>query len=163
MTRVLLVHDIGNIVKAGEPDPSSQREDFVRRYGSNDHAASRQIGAELGLTPAELDLMDAKVFVRNAETVNSSDYTLKVAAYADQRVAPSGVEALMQRLKEAEGRYRDRPGSSMNNPRTPELVQCASEIEKQVLTHADLEANAIHNSAIGPYVATLKSVDLDRL
>lgn len=137
MLPVLLVHDIGNIAKMApsEPNAAEQQAAFVRRYGQDDHEASHAVGAELGLSPEELRLMDAKVFVRNDETASSNDFTLKVAAYADQRVAPDGVMPLIARLEEARERYSDKPGSSMNNPRTPMLIDCARTIEAQLAEH----------------------------
>ena len=64
------------------------------------------------------------------DTLASGDYNLKVAAYSDQRVSPTGIDSLEGRLSEAEARYRDRPGSSMNNPRTKMLIECALKVRE---------------------------------
>jgi hypothetical protein len=156
LRRVLLIHDIGNVVKMPrESSDTEQRRALIQKYGNDDHAASYAIAREVDLTKSELALMDAKVFVRNDETLKSNDYTLKVAAYADQRVAPQGVMSLIKRLREAQDRYRDKPGSSMNNPRTPELIDCAIQIETQLAPYLRIAPDAIDNQTVSPYIERL--------
>lgn len=157
LLRVLLLHDMGNVVKMDDPALADLRSEFQARYGADDHEASQKIGWEVGLTPAELDLMAGKVFVRNAETLESDDYTRKVGAYADQRVSPQGVQDLMARLREAQERSKDKPGSSMNNPQTPLLIDTAARIEQQVLAHCRLCAGDINEVAVDPYVDRLRA------
>lgn len=174
LRRVLLLHDLGNIVKGSYIDHpelleeeaehaeewSRVQTEYVACYGSDDHIVSRALAASVGLKQAELDFMDAKVFVRNDETVKSSDYNLKIAAYSDQRVAPLGVLPLEERLRDAQRRYRDKPGSSMNNPRTEVLISSAFEIEAQIAKHCKDSLVEINDEAILTYVDRLKSYRL---
>lgn len=162
LMRVLLLHDMGNIVKIHEELAANQqfrakREVIISRYGTNDHAVSRGIGTEVGLTDDELALMDGKVFVRNDETVASDDFARKIGAYADQRAAPDGVRPILDRLREAQLRYRDKPGSSMNNPRTPMLIDCALKIEEQVMRHCAFKPDEITSDSVAPFVASLRN------
>ena len=158
LRRVLLLHDIGNIVKMDEAEGelAEIKRKTVEKYGSDDHVVSRAIAAELGFSNEDLDLMDQKVFVRNDETADGEDYTRKVGAYADQRVAPDGVRPLMDRLLEAKERYRDKPGSSMNNHRTDMLIRKAEEIEYQLTVYCPLVPHGIMNEAIRPIAAELR-------
>lgn len=169
--RVLLLHDIGNIVKmnfeSNSRDLSTQQNDvdhwkklqseFISKYGRDDHHVSYLVSKEVGLKEDELTLMNAKIFINNDAIVKSSDYNLKVSAYVDQRAAPNGLLPLMDRLLEAKERYKNAPGSSMNNPRTDKLIQCAVEIEKQVLARCSIKAEEINDISVEPYVRKLRS------
>jgi hypothetical protein len=169
LRRVLLLHDVGNIVKGdyikrpelleeeahNAPHWVRVQEKYIERYGTDDHVVSRVLAAAVGLTPDELNFMDAKIFIRNDETAMSHDYNLKVAAYADQRVAPFGVLPLETRLREAQQRYRDVPGSSMNNPRTEFLILCAVRIEAQIAAYSRESLSELTDQAIQPYIDSL--------
>ena len=159
LDRVLLVHDLGNLVKVPElpPDSVTVRDSLVETYETdNDHLLSAAIARELGYSEAELELMNAKVFVNNDAVALSSDYTLKIGAYADQRAAPASVDSLLGRLLEAKDRYRDRPGSSMNRPETNHLIERAVEIERQIFEHVSgLEPVDITEDAIQPFTGDL--------
>lgn len=171
LTRVLLLHDLGNIVKIdsnslGEKDFASGgslelfetvRDRFLQRFGLDDHKISEAIGEEIGLTTDELDLMARKVFVRNDETLASDNFTLKIGAYADQRVAPNGIVGLLERLLEAKERYSNKPGSSMNNPRTDMLIHCAEQIEAQIMSRCTLKASEITDDRAHPVIHQLES------
>ena len=170
LLRVLLLHDMGNIIKIdpiNQEGDSTKISDFITKdieelerikkkyislYGNDDHKISREIGRELGLSEDELELMDSKVFIRNDETILSYDYNIKIGAYADQRVDPNGVRGIMERLLEAKERYKDRPGSSMNNPRTEMLIESAAKLEQQVMKYCNLEPSDINDRIITPYI-----------
>lgn len=161
LLRVLLLHDTGNIVKMFDVENDNERfhvmrEKYYSVYGHDDHKVSIAIGRELGLTDDELALMDGKVFIRNDETLRSRDFSRKIGAYADQRAAPDGVLPLLERLREAQRRYKDKPGSSMNNPRTEMLIECAADIEKQVMSHCNINPTDITDASISPFIPKLR-------
>jgi hypothetical protein len=145
LVRVLLLHDMGNIVKIDDPGPRARelKQRYAQLYGRDDHQVSLAIGRELGLSDDELSLMAGKIFNSNDESASSTDYGRKIGAYSDQRVAPQGVMPLLERLEEARARYRDKPGSSMNNPRTAMMIEYSRQIEDQIREHVDLDLNAI--------------------
>lgn len=161
LIRVLLVHDIGNIVKMSKDDcPTDRcmsfRNRFLEKFGYDDHRVSKEIGKELGLNDNEIDLMDGKIFIQNDETLKSNNFSRKIGAYADQRTAPNGIISLLERLREAQWRYRDKPGSSMNNPRTEMLIDCAVQIEKQIMRYCMLNPNDITDSSVSPFIENLR-------
>jgi len=165
LIRVLLLHDMGNIVKMDHehyesPRMLAVREEYMSKFGKDDHRVSLEIAKELGLSGKELALMDGKVFIRNDETVASKDYARKIGAYADQRAAPDGVSILLIRLREAQHRYRDKPGSSMNNPRTEMLIECALQIEKQLMEHCDLKPEDITDASVAPFLERLRTFEI---
>jgi len=162
LIRVLLLHDTGNIVKMFNVEVENKRFHLMRDkyyslFGNDDHNVSKAIGQELGLNNQELALMDAKVFLRNDETLNSIDFSRKIGAYADQRAAPDGVLPLLDRLREAQIRYKDKPGSSMNNPRTEMLIKCAVKIEEQVMSYCSLQSSDITDASINPFISKLRN------
>ncbi len=163
--RVLLLHDIGNLVKMpSDPSESSLtarvRAEYQAQYGNDDHVVSLAIARGLGLSDGELSLMEGKVFVKNPETAQSNDYARKIGAYADQRVAPDGVVSLESRLQEAQTRYRNKPGSSMNNARTEEFIRLAGEIEEQVMCYCALSPQDITEEVVAPLVEWLSGFEI---
>jgi len=165
LMRVLLLHDMGNIVKMDiEPSEDSKtravREKYLSKFGKDDHRVSHEIAKELGLSNNELSLMDGKIFIKNDKTLLSNDYSRKIGAYADQRAAPDGVFPLLTRLREAQRRYSDKPGSSMNNPRTEKLIECALEIEKQLMVYCDLDPSDITNTSVAYFIDHLHTFEV---
>ena len=161
LLKVLLLHDMGNIVKMDEDvflDKYSKtlRAQYLSKYGNNDHLLSHDIGKGLGLTNEELKLMDDKIFIKNDETIKSEDYARKIGAYADQRAAPDGVYPILKRLREAQQRYKNKPGSSMNSPRTEYLIECALQLEKQIFYYCKIDPTNITNDRINLYIDKLK-------
>jgi len=168
--RVLLLHDIGNIVKVDfDKFPQSLEEEkynvkywrivqteYIEKYGKDDHAVSAAIAKEVGLSPKELKLMDSKIFIKNDIIVRSSDYNLKISAYADQRAAPNSVLPILERLLEAKERYKDKPGTSMNNPKTDLLIECAVKLEKQVVRYCNIKPQDITDCSITSEIQKLK-------
>lgn len=168
LIRVLLLHDIGNIVKIEVTDELADslnvtadklaefKKIMIQKYGQDDHVVSIELSRQMGLGNDELKLMNEKIFIHNEETMISNNYERKIGAYADQRIAPDGLRPLIDRLLEAKDRYGDKPGSSMNNPRTDFLIECAVQIEKQVMEYCSLSAQDINNQSVIPYVEKLK-------
>lgn len=137
MRNVLLIHDVGNILKLGGTSRGDTKESeqlpILRRiYNADDHALSSAVAISLGFDDESIQLLNRKIFINNRDTYESDDFTQKVCAYVDQRVAPTGISTLSGRLDEALQRYKDKPGSSMNNPATSTLIEYAYKIESQV-------------------------------
>lgn len=158
--KVLLLHDMGNIVKMSEeevlliPDELFKqiRNSYISKFQYDDHAVSKAIAIDLGLTPYEIQLMDSKVFMKNDQTLANGSYETMIGAYCDQRVAPNSVMPLLERLNEAKLRYKNRPGSSMNNPRTEIMIRCAVKIEERIMLHTTIFPHDINNDAILPWI-----------
>ena len=159
--RVLLLHDMGNIVKIAKEEVDDTTFQIVRKkyldlYGKDDHVISLAIGKELGLNEYELKLMNDKIFINNDNIVQNESYETKIGAYCDQRVAPDCVMSLMGRLNEAKERYKDKPGSSMNNPKTDQLIACADLIEKQIMQYCNICPDDINDESISENIQFFK-------
>jgi hypothetical protein len=151
----MLIHDIGNIAKMDFsnykvlPDENKGitywqgiQQEFIKKYGADDHVATFNIASELGLKPRILWLVINKIFVHNEMIAASDDYELKICAYSDQRTGPYGIVSLKERFDELRRRYGNRAGASINHPRAKHLIESAFEIEKQVLQFTSLSKNS---------------------
>ena len=165
ITRVSLLHDMGNMVKIPEEGQDREfieiRRKYFEEYGTNDHAINMLIGKNLGLTNKELEILDGKRSRKNEQTAKSDNYEIKICAYCDQRVAPDGVVSLKERLEDAKIRYKDKPLSVWSNEeKANQLIKCALEIEEQIMRYCKLEPGDINNQSIQIYIDRLKEYEI---
>lgn len=165
ITRVSLLHDMGNMVKIPEEGQDREfieiRRKYYEKYGTNDHAINMLIGKNLGLSKKELEILDGKRSRKNEQTAKSSNYEIKICAYCDQRVAPDGVVSLKERLEDAKIRYKDKPLSVWSNEeKANQLIKLALEIEEQVMRYCKLKPEDINNQSIQPYIDRLKEYEI---
>lgn len=117
IAQALLLHDMGNILKFDlqyfpdflEPEGleywQSVKDEFEKEYGKNVHAATLDIAKEIGASSRVEELIDAVGFNHARRNLDSSDFSQKICAYADMRVAPHGVVSLEERLVDGRKRY----------------------------------------------------------
>lgn len=169
----LLLHDIGNIVKGDDenfrslfPDTYTMESfDYwinVRRwvrehYGKTDTEATQNIVREIGVNSRILELIEKKQFVNNELTFTSTNFAIKICAYADQRVSPDGIMSLTGRLNEAKKRYQGVKGASVNSPNYKSLFNCAIKIEEQIFKHVKGTPDMITDASIEGYMIQLKN------
>ena len=166
VTRVCLLHDMGNIVKI--PEDFSDDEGFQKTrkkyfdiFGTNDHEINMEIGKIEGLTKKELEILDGKRSRKNEQTLKSDCYEIKLCAYCDQRVAPNGVESLQERLEDVKKRYKNKPLSVWSNEeKANHLIECALGIEKQVMEYCTIKPEEINDSSIAQYIQKLKEYEI---
>lgn len=164
-----LFHDMGNIIKSDfvtfpdflEPEGIAHwqmaKNDFVARYGKNEHAATYAIAREIGLPKNVLGLIKGFGFSKLEITRDSGSYELKVGEYGDLRVGPHGVLSMDARIGEASPRY---VGKHPDMPRGTEeferLVAAAHELEQQVFAEATIAPEDITEQSIQPLIAELR-------
>ncbi len=165
--RVCLLHDMGNMVKI--PEDFSNDEEFIKirrtyfeKYGTNDHEINLEIGKIEGLSEKEIVILDGKRSRKNEETLKSNSYEIKICAYCDQRVAPDGVVNLKERLEDAKVRYKNKPLSVWSNEeKANHLIDCALEIEKQVMDYCTISPEDINDENIKKYIEQLRKFDIE--
>lgn len=169
----LLLHDIGNIVKGADenfknlfPDTYTMesfnywinvRKWVYEHYGKTDTEATKNIVKEIGVSSEILDLIEKKQFSNNELTLKSTDFAIKICAYADQRVSPDGIMSLTGRLNEAKKRYQGVKGASVNSPHFKSLYGCAMKIEEQIFKNVNGTPDMITDASITEYMVRLKS------
>jgi hypothetical protein len=165
---VLLIHDLGNIVKMDFNDETGLKligdeikridywkkikQETIKKYGSDDHIVSEIIAEELGINERLRFILKNKVFNNNENTAKSNDWEIKIAAYADQRIGPFGVLSLEERFRDLKQRYYQKENNNVNNPKIDIFIKCAFEIEKQILSNTNLKPEDIDDRSIKKYL-----------
>lgn len=164
--RVSLLHDMGNLVKIPEDFSDDEgfrvtRKKYFEKYGTNDHEINLEIGRIEGLTDFEIEILDGKRSRKNEETLNCNSYERKICAYCDQRVAPTGVVSLKERLEDAKVRYKNKPLSVWSSEeKAKHLTACALEIEKQIMDNCSIKPEDINDENISKYIDVLKYYEI---
>lgn len=143
-----LFHDMGNIIKSdikyfpdfvepeGIPYWQSVKDECIRKYGNDSHAATMIIVREIGLPESVLDIIDGIHFSHVEKIRSHGSWELKVCDYADLRVGPRGVTSMRDRIEEARKRYTQRGISDDLAQSSAEeftnLLNACVEIEKQL-------------------------------
>ena len=165
---VLLIHDLGNIVKMDFDSEAKLeligdeakrleywkqvKKEVIEKYGKDDHIISEKIADELEVSERLKFILKNKVFSNNEFIVKSNDWEIKIAAYADQRTGPFGILPLKERFKELKERYAQRNSENANNSKTDIFIKCAFQIEEQVLKNSSLNPENINDESIKKYI-----------
>lgn len=164
--RILLMHDMGNIIKI-TPDQTNDmeflkyRQQWIKQYGENDHLINDIIAKQEGITEIEINIMDEKILSNNEKTAKNNSFEVKVCAYCDQRVTPTGVAPIKERLEELKQRHQKKgKGSMANEEKAERLIKSAIEIERQIMQHCSIKPEDINNETISSYVEKLREFNI---
>lgn len=163
--RVLLLHDMGNLAKIKDNPENDEefiriRNKYIEKFGNDDHLISQEIGKELGLSDYELKIMQGKESKRNEEIMNSDSFEIKICAYCDERVSPYGVESIKDRLEDAKNRYRGTQSVWGNEEKANHLIECALQIEKQIMQYCNISPEDINDKSIEKYIEELSNKEI---
>jgi hypothetical protein len=163
-----LLHDMGNIVKYDmnvfpdllEPEGAEYwqkvQDEFMEKYGKDDHHANLKIAKELGMPPSVVYLMDQIQFQNLCIHYKDEDMSNKIISYVDQRVAPYGIVSYDERAEEARKRYQNREEFMVKEEERRELFICGKEIEKQIFAKCKIKPEDINNETVKPIIESLK-------
>ncbi len=168
VVRACLLHDMGNILKFDlsvfpeflEPLGAAYwqgiKTDFSLKFGKLVHPATIKIATELGASQRVKELITAINFNQEKANWTSSDFGRKICAYADMRVAPTGVTSLDERL--ADGKVRYPVKSAKEEGFRYAMNAYLHKIEVQIFEKCDdLNATGVNEISIGPIVEKLKT------
>ncbi|MFA6353812.1 MAG: class I tRNA ligase family protein [Candidatus Paceibacterota bacterium] len=162
-----LLHDMGNIAKfdmnvfpeSFEPEGveywQGVKEEFIKKYGKDQHETTIKIMQELGLPDNLVLLAGRNSFSLICEHRDSSDINMKIVHYADGRVDPCGVVSYDERMDEAKGRYKLK--SRVEEEERERLTQCGKDIEKQIFAKCKIKPEDINNKTVAPIILELKN------
>lgn len=177
-----LLHDMGNIIKfkldlfpdflkpEGLEYWRKVQEEFFQKYGYDEHEATITIATEiLTVEPAHssslginstriLELIDAIGFSNAKLNYEGSDFSKKIAEYADMRVEPHGVVSLERRLEEGRVRYDVNKAKKSSREFFEEMAGFLRKIEDQIFYESSIEAVDITEQKIHSYLPSLSSV-----
>jgi hypothetical protein len=182
--KACLLHDMGNIIKfiIGSIPEAVEEEgleywhqvqnEFIAKYGKDEHHATLLIAEELGVGKKVYDLINCIGFHTAKENLECEDFNRKICAYADMRVTPSGVDSLENRLSNLKERYHGKNKTSNldfgyekdsleEHVEARELFEDSlKKIEKQIFEKCSLNPEDISDEAVKSVVDYLKSVEI---
>lgn len=163
---VCLFHDMGNIIKSRfefmpqflEPEGLEYwqkiKNDYIEKYGTNDHEANLKIIKEIGLSEKVILLADQIKFSLLCDHRNGNDFVRKIICYADGRVSPYGIVSYNDRMEEVRGRYKDR--EDLFPPKEGiGLIKCGKEIEKQIFAKCRIKPEDINDKTVASIILDL--------
>ncbi|MFA6386789.1 MAG: HD domain-containing protein [Candidatus Paceibacterota bacterium] len=171
VVKACLLHDMGNIIKFqldffpewNKPDIlvywQGVKEEYIFKYGSDEHKASLLIADELGASVKIKDLVYCVDSASVEMIANEDDFDRKLCLYADGRVSPSGVVSINERSLDAKKRYRDHPNKFDEERRIFHNTNLNS-IEKQIFSHTSIRPEDINDESIKDYLEKLKDYSI---
>ena len=162
-----LLHDMGNILKFDLRQTESflninidleywqsVKNEYIGKYGDNEHSASLKIAEEIGVSARTLELIRAISFVEAVKNVSSEDYAKKIAEYCDDRVIPFGVVSMEERLMDLRKRYAHKGGDT---PERRAFESAVREMEKQIFAKCKIKPEDINNETVKPIISELRN------
>ena len=164
-----LLHDMGNIIKFhldyfpewNKPEGleywQKVQDDYIYKYGKDEHHATIKIAHEIGVSDYILDLInsvDPSIIEINKLGEN---FDKKICVYADNRVTPHGVVSIKQRLEEAKIRYENH-SHSFEESEHLFYYENMDEIEKQIFSKTDIKPEDINDESITKYLGELNII-----
>jgi len=169
--KACLLHDMGNIIKFNlnhfpiqQNEPRGMdyweqvKEEYIIKYGKDEHVASIKIAKELGMSDHVIDLIASvePALILDKSIKNDSDFGKKICNYADGRVTPHNVASIRERNNEARKRYENHPHSFSEEDRLL-FVSSMEEIEKEIFLHLNIKPEDINDDSIQIYIDKLKT------
>jgi hypothetical protein len=164
-----LLHDMGNIIKFKldyfpkflEPEGieywQGVKDEYVKKYGNDEHVASIKIGEEIHLSDKILELIKAISFSGAMDSAAGDDFSHKIVEYCDDRAVPHGIVSLEDRLLDLRTRYAHKGGDTPERRAFQDAVRM---IEKQIFAKCSIKPEDITDESIAPIIAELKSFAL---
>jgi hypothetical protein len=169
-----LLHDMGNILKFNfevfsdeffEPQGRKYwkkvKREFHKKYGGDEHVATLMIAREVGVNEKVLGLIGQVGFSQGKETLKSSRFERKVAAYSDHRVTPFGVTSMRERLLEGRKRYAENKSAVFDARYFDEMVKYWEKVEKQIFKKCRILPDDITNESVAPVVEELRDFEVE--
>jgi predicted hydrolase (HD superfamily) len=175
VTKAGLLHDMGNILKA---DLTAFPPDFygaqdleywervkteTRRFGSDEYEATDAIIREIGVETGVIELINSMGFARAREIMEHGTIEQKIIEYADQRVAPTGITSMHERLREGRERYARRQSSDYAGDDIElyeKSVRALQQIEGELFASIDLSPEEITESALESTIEALREYEI---
>jgi hypothetical protein len=164
-----LFHDMGNIIKFDlerfpefrKPEGAEYwqkvKDEFLAKYGTDEHAATHRIATEIGLPERIIEILKSIGFSKLEHIRLRVPYEQKIVQYADMRAAPLGIVSMDERIAEAATRYNYRGESEEAQEHSRLLMNCAHELERQLFSVAAISPEDITDERIAPLIEELRA------
>jgi hypothetical protein len=166
-----LLHDMGNIIKSRldyfpefiKPEGlgywQNVKDEFIQKYGEDEHEATVQIIKELGLPERVVNLAGENRFSYMCKHSEAEDLMQKLIHYADGRVGPHGILSYDERMNDANKRYKNHK-LSVEEEERDRLVNCGREIEKYIFSHSNIKPEDINDESVAKIIEELKNFEI---
>lgn len=175
--QALLLHDLANIIKfdlpkfvhflsGGEDELQHliiKQQQVIEKYGKDEHQAMLKMVAELSIKPAVIKILKTLTIVKVPQITNGQDFSLKIALYADYRVAPHGLVSLDERMDDLLVRYagRERDYKLARPAIMKKNRNLLKQIEKQISDRLDVNLNQLNVKIIEARLKVLKDYPIN--
>jgi hypothetical protein len=171
IVKACLLHDMGNIIKFkldhfpewSDPEGidywAKVKEEYILKYGNNEHQSSHTIAQELGVASYIIDLINCidSSIIKNIDMGN--DLNQKICMYSDNRVSPYGIVSIEEHSLDAKERYKNHPHAFIEEKRLIFMGNLYS-IEKQIFSHTKIKPEDINDESVKNYLEKLKDYSI---
>lgn len=164
----LLLHDMGNIIKfdfkyahlLGEEKKNVEywkkvQQEFIQKYGNDEHVATVEIAKEVGLNGRVFELLNAIGSSKLSQVLENPDWNKKLVCYCDFRVDPHGIVTVNQRFDEIVERYKGREHKLGKIEETEKKRLFCLELQTQLQTMVNFDLNSITDNQVQNYMKNL--------
>lgn len=171
IVKACLLHDMGNIIKFNlskfpewnNPEGGEYWEtiknEYISKYGNNEHHASLEIAKNIGLSTRIIELIKCVDSSAIENIKMDDDFGKKICIYADNRVSPYGIVSTEERSLEAKERYKDHD-HNFDDERREFFMKNIFSIEKQIFSHSKLKPEDINDESIKIYLEKLQNIEI---
>lgn len=164
-----LLHDMGNIVKFdlnhfpawNKPEGIEYwqkiKDEYLEKYGKNEHEATLIIGGELGISRYIYDLINYIDSPSVEINTAGKDFGEKICMYADNRVSPHGIVSAEEHSLDAKERYKNHP-HVFDEEKRVSFMKDIYFIEEQIFSHSKIKPEDIDNESIKIYLEKLQDI-----
>jgi hypothetical protein len=162
-----LLHDMGNIIKfdlrkfpqfieeSSIPYWEGIKEEYIEKYGNDEHTATLGIAKEIGISRGALSCLKKVGFSKAIDNAKSNIIEYKICSYSDMRVGPFGVLSLSERISEGQTRYKNTNRSHIFADKYNKIVESLIKVEDQIFENSNIRPNQITDESIRQYLNNL--------
>lgn len=167
-----LLHDIGSMSKFNIglfPEHAKEKgisywervqNEFIQKYGKDDHKAAMKICEELHVGSKVKSLMKLSGFKHTRKILRSNSLETKIFKYSDMRVSPFGVMSLKERLEEAKKRYLTIQTGIYTKKQMQNFIPLWSTIEEHIFYMCKIKPDEITERKVLPQMLKLENFDI---
>jgi len=172
--KVLLLHDIGNIIKFDlDKFPKLLGNDisrieywkniqkkFITKYGNDEHKATELIAREIGVNSDIQSLLERQIYTPIKKIAQGMDWEAKICQYADLRSGPFGIVSIDERFDDLIDRYKHRNHKISNTELTNENRKYMIIIEEQIQRHSKLSLRDISEASVSSLYPEISEIEI---
>jgi hypothetical protein len=175
VVQACLIHDMANIIKFSfDYAPESFlpegvdywkgiRDEFIKKYGPDEHVASSKIAKEIGVANEVLELVESFGFGHADKRKDDNRIEAKICIYSDMRVSPNGILPLVDRIQEGLTRFKKNKREVANSSTEEQrqyLIQCMIDIERQIFRNCKIKSEDINNLSIEKHLLEMREYSI---